>query len=255
MALMAAGRALPVARKIVTPRARAALMAATEEGSTRLRLSSSVPSCRAMHWQAARMADRAHGREGMDDAPCLQRRARWYGQMRQAGRARAARHVQLLWGSPSNLDACSARGAVPLSVRGSASLSAQPRLTMSRASSCASARVRQRLMKSSPQAAVASACAPAPGAAVEGPPSGSCTAEPAADTYGRTGGRRGSHAAATVFKSHYTSEATTCRRNSGVVKSVKSCRCGQWHQFWRKISRGVRHASMSRTMSVPSSQS
>jgi hypothetical protein len=46
MARMAAGRALPVARNTVMPRPIAALMAATDEGSTRLELSSSVPSCR-----------------------------------------------------------------------------------------------------------------------------------------------------------------------------------------------------------------
>ncbi len=50
MARIAAGRALPVARNTVTPRSKAARMAATEDGSTRLRLSKSVPSCSRAWW-------------------------------------------------------------------------------------------------------------------------------------------------------------------------------------------------------------
>lgn len=47
IAAIAAGRALPVARHTVTPAFRAARRACTEEGSTLLRPSSSVPvACR-----------------------------------------------------------------------------------------------------------------------------------------------------------------------------------------------------------------
>lgn len=114
----------------MTPRARAALMAATEEGSTRLLLSSSVPSCRA------------------------------------AGGGGA------VWTSGRPARALQASLAVVPHPTALSTLSCTP-LTMSRASSCASARVRHFCMRSASPPLLAAA-------EVEGPPSGACTAEPAA---------------------------------------------------------------------------
>jgi hypothetical protein len=77
---MAAGRALPVARNTVMPLSMAARMAATEEGSTRLELSSSVPSCRGAAarlvgmWvqQAGQANDQARTDQGMIELPAIQ---------------------------------------------------------------------------------------------------------------------------------------------------------------------------------------
>lgn len=71
MHAMAAGRALPVASTTVTPLASAALSAATVDGSTRLQLSSSVPSCCGQRFKTSQLLRICSSTKGTAPPPCL----------------------------------------------------------------------------------------------------------------------------------------------------------------------------------------